>query len=207
MSPRGYTSSRRRAASDATKLRVMEAARELLIANGGAGFTIDAVAARADVARMTVYYQFGSKQRLRDALVHDTTGRGVVDHLHGRASRGVAPIPFDALAEFIGALVGFWAADRFVIRRLRHLAALEPGTERDLRAGDEHRVDALRHIVGRIAEQHGRPSPAMVDDVVRVLSSLTSFETFDAMAAVARTPEDVATLLIRAAHAVLGIEA
>lgn len=204
MSPRPYSTGRRRASADATKRRVLAAGRDLLVAHGGKGFTVDAVAARAGVARMTVYYQFGSKKGLRDALFSNLAARGLVERLR---SSGTRSVPFDALAEFIGTLVGFWAADRMVIRRLRSLALLDPAAERNLRAADEHRLDAVRHIVRRLTEQHGRPSPATADDVALVLFSLTSFESFDALAGPARTPEEVATLLIRAAHAALGLEA
>ena len=204
MSPRPYTAIRRRAAAEATKRRVLAAGRDLLIAHGGKGFTIDAVAERAGVARMTVYYQFGTKKGLRDALFSDLAAHALVDRLRHSAAQSA---PFDALAEFMGTLVGFWAADRLVIRRLRSLALLDPAADGDLRAADAHRLDAVRHIVRRLTEQHGRPSPAVADDVVLILFSLTSFETFDALAGAARTPEDVATLLIRAAHAALGLEA
>jgi hypothetical protein len=47
---------------------------------------------------------------------------------------------------------------------------------------------------------------AVADDVVLILFSLTSFETFDVLAGVGRSPEDVATLLIRTAHTALGLE-
>jgi AcrR family transcriptional regulator len=204
MSPRPYTTVRRRAAADVTKRRVLAAGRELLVDHGGKGFTVDAVAARAGVARMTVYYQFGTKKGLRDALFSDLSARGLVDRFRGSGARSA---PFDALAEFIGTLVGFWAADRMVIRRLRSLALLDPAAEGNLRASDEHRLDAVRHIVRRLTEQHGRPSQAVADDVVLILFSLTGFETFDALAGAARTPEEVATLLIRTAHATLGLEA
>src|SRR5947209_7852058 len=129
MSPRAYSSSRRRALTDATKLRVLSAGRDLLVSHGGKGFTVDAVAARAGVARMTVYYQFGSKQGLRDALFGDIAARGLVATLRESHARSE---PFDALAEFIGSLAGFWAADRPVIRRLRSLALVDPAAERTL---------------------------------------------------------------------------
>ncbi|MBI3493737.1 MAG: TetR/AcrR family transcriptional regulator [Acidobacteria bacterium] len=203
MSPRSYSLGRRRALSHATKHRVLTAGRDLLVAGGGKGFTVDAVAARAGVARMTVYYQFGSKKGLRDALFSDLSARRLVEGLRGTVTRSM---PFDALGEFIGTLVGFWSADRLVIRRLRSLASLDPAAERNLRSADEHRADVLRLIVRRTAERHGRPAPAVAGDVARVLFGLTSFETFDALAGTARAPEDVATLLIRAAHAVLGLE-
>ncbi len=204
MSPRPYTTVRRKAAAEATKRRVLAAGRDLLVAHGGKGFTVDAVAARAGVARMTIYYQFGTKKGLRDALFSDLAAHALVDQLR---SSGARSMPFDALAEFIGTLVGFWATDRLVIRRLRSLALLDPSAERNLRAADEHRLEAVRHIVRRLTEQHRRPSSAVADDVVLVLFSLTSFETFDALAGTARTPEEVATLLIRTAHAALGLEA
>ncbi|MBZ5559397.1 MAG: hypothetical protein LAO77_19170, partial [Acidobacteriia bacterium] len=98
MSPRPYATGRRRASADATKRRVLAAGRDLLVAHGGKGLTVYAVAARAGVARI-------------------------------------------------------------------------------LRAADEHRLDAVRHIVRRLTEQHGRPSPATADDVALVLFSLTSFES------------------------------
>jgi len=204
MSPRPYDAGRRRASVDATKRRVLSAGRDLLVAHGGKGFTVDAVAARAGVARMTVYYQFGSKKGRRDALFRDLAASGLVERLR---SSSVRSVPFDALAEFIGSLVGFWAADRLVIRRLRSLALLDPAAERNLRAADEHRLDAVRHIVRRLSDQHGRPSPAVADDVALVLFSLTSFETFDALVDAAQTSEEVAMLLIRTAHAALGLDA
>ena len=69
MSPRPYRLGRREAAVADTRERILAAARDVLGENGFAGFTIDAVADRAGVARMTVYYQFDSKGALLDALL------------------------------------------------------------------------------------------------------------------------------------------
>jgi AcrR family transcriptional regulator len=182
---------------------VLTAGRDLLAAHGGKGFTVEAVAARAGVARMTVYYQFGTKKGLRDALFGDLAASELVGRLGNSVAQSAS---LEALAEFIGTLVGFWAADRTVIRRLRSLALLDPEAERTLRVADGHRFDAVRRIVRRLTEQHGRPSLAVADDVVLILFSLTSFETFDVLAGVGRSPEDVATLLIRTAHTALGLE-
>jgi AcrR family transcriptional regulator len=202
VSPRAYHLGRRQASSEETRQRVLAAARALLAAEGTVGFTVDAVAERADVARMTIYYQFESKRGLLDELFDDLSARGLVDRL--RATLGRAE-PFEALGEFIGAFAGFWSSDRVVIRRLRGLAALDPEVDDGLRARDGHRLAGLRAIVARIAEKHGRPSAQAMDEAVDVLHALTSFETFDALAGHARTPEDVAMMLIRAAHAVLGL--
>ncbi len=149
---------------------------------------------------MTVYYQFGSKAGLLNTLFDDLGGHGLVERL--RAGLGQRE-PFEALAEFIGAFVGFWASDRILIRRLRSLAGLDSDLQRGLRARDARRRDGLSDLVARLAERRGRPA----DEAIEVLQVLTSFETFDALAGTSRSPEDVATLLIRVAHSVLGLAA
>ena len=121
MSPRPYRLGQRRVAAEQTRTRVIAAARELLTASGGfTGFTIDAVAAQAGVARMTVYYQFGSKAGLLEALFDDLAARGGMDQLPAAFSRAD---PLDALAEFIALFCRFWASERLLIRRLQGLAA------------------------------------------------------------------------------------
>ena len=62
MSPRQYQMGKRREQVDESRRRVLDAARALLREGGSyTAFTVDAVAKRADVARATVYYQFGTK--------------------------------------------------------------------------------------------------------------------------------------------------
>src|SRR2546422_8101779 len=69
MSPRPYRLGRRQPAAQRTRARVLRAARELLTARAGAEpFSVDAVARRAGVARMTVYHRFGSRRGLLEAL-------------------------------------------------------------------------------------------------------------------------------------------
>src|SRR5437868_652736 len=69
MKPRPYRLGQRQTTIEQTRARIVAAARELLATPGGiAGFTIDAVAAQAGVARMTVYNQFASKIGLLEAL-------------------------------------------------------------------------------------------------------------------------------------------
>src|SRR5947199_1403778 len=165
MSPRAYNLGQRQAAVDETRARIVSAARALLAAQAFDQFTIDAVARHAGVARMTVYYQFGSKNGLLEALFDDLAGRGLVDRL--RASFAHAD-PFDALGAFIGAFVGFWASDRIVIRRLRSLAGLDPEVERGIRARDLRRREGLGVLVNRLAKKHGRPAAGSIDEVIDV---------------------------------------
>ncbi|HEX6117482.1 MAG TPA: TetR/AcrR family transcriptional regulator [Solirubrobacterales bacterium] len=53
---------------DATSERVLDAALALAAASGIQHLTMDDIAARAGVGRMTVYRRFGDKERLLDAL-------------------------------------------------------------------------------------------------------------------------------------------
>jgi TetR/AcrR family transcriptional repressor of uid operon len=53
---------------DAASERILDAALALIAASGARNLTMDDVAARAGVGRMTVYRRFGARQRLVDAL-------------------------------------------------------------------------------------------------------------------------------------------
>ncbi len=201
MSPRPYQLGQRQAASEQTRTRIISAARELLMAREGfSGFSIDAVARQADVARMTVYHQFGSKVGLLEALCDSLAASGGMEQL---ASAFRRPQPLDALDEYITVFGRFWESDRLVTRRLRGLAALDADFEQVIRARDERRRAGLRVIVGRLVEQRGQPAPAALDEIVDVLYTLTSFETFDMLAAPTRTIEVVTPLIRRLARAAL----
>src|SRR5262245_57225206 len=203
MTLRPYRLGQRQAAVARTRARIVAAARELLATPGGvSGFTVDAVAGQAGVARMTVYNQFGSKKGLLEALFDDLAARGLVARL--RAAFGRAE-PGEALDELVAAFGGFWQSDRIVIRRIRGLATIDPDFEQAVRARDERRREALRTVLGRFAEKYHRPPPGARDAVTDVLHTLTSFETFDNLAGTTRGPEDVVPLVCRLTHAALAL--
>ena len=117
MSPRAYNLGRRKAATEETRSRIIHAARSLLADPGGvSAFTVEAVAREAGVARMTVYYQYGSKGGLLDALYDDLAARGLVPVLQ---SVFQAPDPRTMFLRLIEAFSSFWAGDRIITRRLR----------------------------------------------------------------------------------------
>src|SRR5437762_11477773 len=127
MSPRPYRLGQRQATTEQTRARIIMAARGLLMApDGFSNFSIDAVARQADVARMTVYYQFGSKIGLLEALCDTLASQGGMEQM---ASAFRKPEPLEALSEYIAVFSRFWEADRLVTRRLRGLAALDPDFE------------------------------------------------------------------------------
>jgi len=167
-----------------------------------AGFSIDAVANQAGVARMTVYYQFGSRRGLLEALMDDLAARGGLGQLADVFQR---KDPLVALKALIRAFVQFWATDRIVTRRLRSFATLDPEFQH-VRARDEWRRDHLRRLleraVGRDADQIGERFEQTVD----ILQTMTSFETFDTLAGLARSEDDVTELIWRVTQAALSLD-
>jgi AcrR family transcriptional regulator len=200
MSPRPYRLGKREEAIGHSRRRIVDAARELLsVATAYPGFTVDAVARRADVARATVYYQFGSKTGLLEAVCDDLAEVGGMADL---ARVFTSPAPEAAIHGFITVLAGFWAADRVVMRRLRALAALDPDVGAVIAARDQRRREGLTVLVSRLPARAG---PA-AEQAVQMLYALTSFETFDTLAGPDRDLADALPLVTRLAEAVLSMQ-
>lgn len=204
MSPRPYRLGRRKEASEQTRQRILAAARDLLAAPRGlSAFTIDAVAKQAGAARMTIYYQFGSKSGLLEALCDTLAIRGGIQQL-GNVFCQVDPLA--ALDQFIAVFGGFWESDRLVIRRLSSLSALDPELERVLRGREQRRRQGASALVGRLTKTLGRPAPESFDESVAILYTLTSFDTFDYLAGPKRSPAAVVPVVQRLVRAALGLE-
>jgi AcrR family transcriptional regulator len=204
MSPRPYQLGRRKEATEQKRQKILEAARSLLGAPRGlSAFTIDAVAKQAGVARMTIYYQFGSKAGLLESLCDTLAIRGGI-HQMREVFCQADPLP--ALDKFIAVFGGFWDSDRLVIRRLTSLGALDPELERVLRGREERRRQGASALVGRLTETLGRPALQSFHDSVAILHTLTSFEMFDRLAGPKRNPASVIPLVQRLVHAALGLE-
>jgi AcrR family transcriptional regulator len=194
MGSRKYQCVARLEAVDRNRAMIIAAARELF-ADPAETFSIDAVARRAGVARMTVYHQFASKRGLLQALFDYLAGRSLVTRL--RASFEKAD-PLEALDALIAAFAHFWHAERQVIRRLRAVMVTDADFDAEIKARDERRREHLRSIVRR-AGLSGRAAKNAVD----ALHMLSSFETFDALAGNERSVRSVAKMIGRLARAVL----
>ncbi len=199
--PRPYRLGQRQAATEQTRARILAAARDLLMSpDGYARFSIEAVARQADVARMTVYHQFGSKIGLLEALCDTLAVSGGMEHL---ATAFRQPDPLETLTQFLLVFGRFWEADRLVMRRLRALAALDPDFEQVIRARDAWRRQGSSVIAQRLVEQSPLLPEAARDEFVEVLFTLSSFETYDTLAGPNRSAEEVAPLVAQLARAAL----
>jgi AcrR family transcriptional regulator len=190
VSPRPYRlSPSREEATSENRRRILAAARDLLVRPGAPSLTIDAVARAADVARMTVYNQFGSKKGLVEALSDELAERGGIGRLP-EAFR--APDAGAGIRVFIEVFTGFWASDTTLIRRLRALTVLDPELNRTAR--DPRRRHALDQLLRRHAAETGRPAPADREAAIDLLLALTSFETYEVLS-FNRSPEAVSAIL------------
>src|SRR5215469_13673903 len=114
MSPRTYSMEKREVATTETRLRILEATRQILADESEGALSMDAIAHRADVSRLTIYYQFNSRPGLLEALY---------DHLAARGNmRRMAEVFHEAdgtkmLEKMVQIFVGFWASDPVVLRR------------------------------------------------------------------------------------------
>jgi AcrR family transcriptional regulator len=192
MSPRPYRLGQRQVATDETRTRILAAARDQLAEE--TSFSIDAVARRADVARMTVYYQFGSKRALLEALFDLLAARGGLQQLPSAFQQSDPRVALERLIEIFAR---FWSSDRVVLRRIRAMAVLDPELDQVLRERSEGLRNGLRVILSRLPA--GRTELAETGDI---LFALISFENFDLLAGPDRTPEKVAPLVKRAAAAI-----
>ncbi len=169
-----YRSATRDAAAEATRGRIVAAARQLLM--GGENlpaFSIDGVARQAGVTRLTIYNQFTSKCGLLEAVFDDLGHEGGICELPAlleltdtdRALRGVVSV-----------YCGFWAHHGRVMPRLAALAKLDDEIALNIRCRVERRREVLATLVDRL---HLKPAPR--GDLVDVLFALTGFDLFESL--------------------------
>jgi AcrR family transcriptional regulator len=200
MSSRPYRMERRREATAENRHRILMAARELLAGEEGVRFSLEEVARRAGVARMTVYHQFGSLVGLLQGLCDSLAMAGGMSHLADAFRRAD---PLDAVDRFVAVFVDFWRSDRPVIRALGALAALNPEVAAVLQERYEWRRKGVRVLLQRASKQTGRPKARRMEEAVDLLYLLTSFSTYDTLAVRGRSQAEVTRLIQRLARQTL----
>jgi len=179
MAPRPYNMEKRQLTASETRTRILEAARQLLASESETDLSMDAIASRADVSRLTIYYQFKSRTGLLEALYDYLAMRGNMQRMAEVFYETDGSI---ALHKLIRTFVGFWSSDPVVIRRLRAMAALDSEIGKGIQERDRRRVQASSEILRRMILRK-REKPVITRNLAAdVLTMLTSFETYDALA-------------------------
>lgn len=159
---------------DATEERILDAALHETAAHGLSRATVDDVAARAGVGRMTVFRRFGSKDALIDRLLL-REARAFLAEVD-RALEALPDEPAEQVAAAFVACVRTGARHPLVSR----LARLEPGAALErLAHGDPSPLDLGRaYVSGRIAADRERAGISTArgtpDEVADVLVRLAT---------------------------------
>ncbi|HYZ08415.1 MAG TPA: helix-turn-helix domain-containing protein [Pseudonocardiaceae bacterium] len=194
MSPRPYALGARAAAVADTRERVVIAARELFSEGGFHRVPIDEVARRADVARATVYHQFGSKLGLLEAVLVDFEHRADLPAL----ANVIQHTPPDQLLRAtISDGCRYWSTDPQLARKIIGLGAVDPDASALLAGHDAGRLQLLTTTVRRLADANllrpGCPTGRALD----ILWLLTSFDTYDQLTRGRNlTPAEAADILV-----------
>lgn len=204
MSPRPYKSEKRQAANEETKLRIVEAARELLADEANpSDLSMEAIARKADVSRLTIYYQFGSRPGLLEALYDHLAKRGGMYEMRAVFQESD---PMKMLEKMVRRFIAFWSSGPVVMRRLRSMSGLDLEIATGVRARDARR----QHISEEILRRLDRPGSKRVKKKLKlaadVLCMLTSFETYDALAHAGHSDAQIARMVIELAKSAISPE-
>jgi len=184
VSPRAYNSPRRIVAATKTRARIVTSAAAILgTAEGIRGFSLQAVADKAGVTRLTVYNQFGSRRALLEAVFDDMAARG---GLHRIPPVMADSDPNAGLLEVIAIFCDFWSFGCDALGPLHAAGASDPEFGASVHERNERRRRLLSVLVRRMAE--GRKlRPKAQGDLIDLLFALTSFPFFSQLTAGGRT--------------------
>jgi AcrR family transcriptional regulator len=202
MTPRPYVPIERQRAVDEGRDRILAAARDVLQTGDIGTFSLEAVARRAGVTRMTVYNQFGSKGGLLEELFDQLVTRGAFSEMPTVFAQKDVGAAFDAIIAVFGR---FYTENRPTMARMRAAAGSDPDLAEAIRKRNDRRRRAIETLVQRLEKEH---HPTVLDaELVPTLDVLLSFNTFDALAGETRTPEAVVPVMRRLVRGVLGLSA
>jgi len=192
VNPRTYNSPRRIVAATQTRERIVVAAAAILAtAEGISGFSLQAVADKVGVTRLTVYNQFGSRRTLLEAVFDDMAVRGGLHRIPGVMA---GSDPQAGLLRVIAIFCDFWSFGCDALGPLHAAGASDPEFGASVRERNERRRRLLSVLVRRMAE--GRKlRPKALGDLIDVVFALTSFQFFSQLTARGRTADAACGLI------------
>lgn len=173
---RAYRARVSRPATAETREQILGTVRELLSEGTFHDATVESIAARAEVARSTLYQHFGSRMGLIDALC-DGLG-GAPEYAAIREALELD----DAAASACGvvtASIRFWAAEEHLFRSLYGLAEIDPAARAFVERQTGERRAALRALARRLNREGRLRLGLSEEDAFSLLLLATSFPAYD----------------------------
>ncbi len=144
---RRYSSPQRRQQAEATRARILAAARKLFVSEGYGVSTIEAIARKAGISVQTVYADFGSKRGLLFALVDQMAADADAGRMNARVA-AAAGDPRRQLRERIAFTSRFYSAGGDLIEIARTVSGAEPDLGAMWREGEGRRHRAVAALAG-----------------------------------------------------------
>jgi AcrR family transcriptional regulator len=188
MDKRQYVQRARAEGAEATRQRILDAARASLERGPLGALRVDEVARVAGVSRSTVYLLYGSRSGLFDALarhLRDVTG---FDELIAAFRK---PDALDAMRSAQRAAVRMYARLPNLARALFTLSAIDPDAVAAIAAIEDGRRPGQASIARRLSEQGYLRDGVSVEEATDILTVITSFQAFDELFGGSGLPADV----------------
>jgi AcrR family transcriptional regulator len=176
MDKRQYVQRVRAVSADATRRRILNAARATLERGPSGALRVDEVARAAGVSRSTVYVLYGSRAGLFDALGRHLRLEAGFDELIREFRR---PDALEAMRGSQRAAVRMYAKMPELARAMFTMAAVDPDAVAAVRAIEDGRRPGQAEIARRLAEQGYLRNGVSVDEATDILTVITSFQAFD----------------------------
>jgi len=178
MGARTYRLGRRAETSDHNHQRILDAAYELIAEAGFHPVSVDAVADRAGVTRVTVYRHFGSKRGLLEAVSSYRMDQAQLARLDQARTH---PDVVTALRDFLRESCRLMSEIGDTLRTSLEVARHEPEVAHVLDVGYYgRRRRSLEELATRLRNEHALApgwTPRRVVDVLMIVTSLEAFET------------------------------
>jgi AcrR family transcriptional regulator len=203
MARRPYEQRLRAEAAEATRHRILDALYERLAEAPAKPITVDEIAARAGVARSTVYVVFGSRRRLFDALLDRLLGGAGYEQLMEAVQK---PDPLETLRGGLDGGVHMYAEHATVWRVLYAMGKLDPdGVGQTIALTDNRRAEGMSWIAQRLADEGRLRRGLTPERAAHVIWVLASFDAYDLLAAGRGLGADEISAIVveTAEHAVL----
>jgi AcrR family transcriptional regulator len=191
---RSYQQKARAESAADTRRRIIEVTRELLARAPLENVSLPEIAARAEVARSTVYTIFGSREGLMVAVAEDLLERGGFARI-GQALRG--PDVVRAFEISIEVAMELYSQEGTVGQALLSLAAVDRDASSAAARLNFGRRDGMRKLAERMQAQGVLREGVTVAEASDILWVVTSFETFAQLHRDRKlTPQEVGSRLL-----------
>jgi len=177
---RPYDNSRRQAQVQATRLRIIEAAKVLFIANGYPATTLEAVAEAADTSLPTLYRLFSSKRALLKAVLDVSFGGddqpvAFADRPEVQAARA-EPDPQALIRAFARIGRDFMERSSAILRVLATAAQVDPDTAQLLEEISWQRHTGQSRIVAALSARHALDPDLQSSEAADIAYAVLSYE-------------------------------